>query len=152
MCLSAHIVPDGCLPFGNLYLSPPPHSDLLGALALNPRPKGRRGRRAMPKTLLSTVAPRRCWGTLEKHLLSNLGKSGVLEKLEPQIIQNWEPVSSGTGQKSFWKIDPINEDVLCIYYVPGAVDGWKGGRMDGWMDGQTDGWTEVRKAGQICKS
>lgn len=98
MCFSAHIVPEGCLPFGKMYLLPPPHTDLR-ALALKSKQKGRWEKRAVPKTLLSPVDP---LGVEDRD-----NQAASLFPLEQQEMWGqdetgtWMLVSSGTVQKSF---------------------------------------------------
>lgn len=84
MCFSAHIVPEGCLPFGKMYLFSPPHTDLR-ALALKSKQKGRWEKRAVPKILLSPVDPLGVEdrdSRLPLFSLLNRRKGGVRMKLE----------------------------------------------------------------------
>ena len=138
MSFTAHIVPDVWLPFGKMYLFPPPHSDFLRALAFKTRQKGRWERRAVPEVFLSTVNTRKWWGQWSS--LSSFiwtGQESVWNwTLKYSKTRTWVLVNLGTGQKSFWKINSTN--ILCVSTICQRLlkNGWMGRWMDARMEGR----------------
>lgn len=144
MCFSAHIVPEGCLPFGKMYLFPPPHIDLR-ALALKSKQKGRWEKRAVPKTLLSPVDPVGVEdGDIVLPLLSPLNsrKGGVRMKLE---LGCWsvQELFRNHFEKLIQQRFCVYVSILCQALLENECMGmneW----VDRWMEGRISRYMRVK--------